>query len=82
MLDHEGRFGVSVSISGPLGGGEVDAEVSATYDLRPPAIMLALYLMPFLVVGILWTKLLLRRRQAGAGGAGRETRLSARERRP
>jgi hypothetical protein len=62
VLDHEGRFRVQVEIDGPAGPAVVDAEVDATYDLRPPPIMLILYLLPFLVVGVLWAKLLIRRR--------------------
>ena len=61
-LDHEGPFAVGVSIAGPLGAAEISADVEATYDLRPPAIMLAVYLLPFLLAGGLWLKLLLRRR--------------------
>ena len=69
-MDHEGRFRVHVTIGGPLGRAAVDAEVDATYDLRPPPIMLVMYALPFLMVGFLWLKLLLRRRQA----AGLRTR--------
>ena len=66
VLDHEGRFGVRVSVDGPLGSATVESEVSATYDLRPPPILIAVYLMPFLLVGLLWARLLLRRRKAAA----------------
>jgi hypothetical protein len=51
-----------VSIVGPLGETTVQATVEATYDLRPPRLLFALYLLPFLVVGGLWGKLLLKRR--------------------
>ncbi|MGH9146245.1 MAG: hypothetical protein ACRD1Q_06020, partial [Vicinamibacterales bacterium] len=63
VMDHEGRFGVRAVIDGRLGPADVETEVVATYDLRPPPILLVLYLSPFLVVGFLWVKLLLRRRQ-------------------
>ena len=63
VLDHEGRFHVSVTIVGPLGPAEVEADVDATYDLRPPPLMIAVYLIPFLLVGFLWVKLILRRRR-------------------
>jgi hypothetical protein len=66
VLDHEGRFGVRVSVDGPLGSATLESEVSATYDQRPPPIMIAVYLMPFLLVGLLWARLLLRRRKAAA----------------
>jgi hypothetical protein len=63
VMDHEGPYAVQVMVEGPLGLAEVDAAVDATYDLRPRPIMLALALMPFLLVGFLWLKLLLRRRR-------------------
>jgi hypothetical protein len=65
VLDHEGRFAVEVTIDGPAGSAFVEAEVDATYDLRPPPFMLAVYAIPFLIAGFLWIKLILRR----AGGA-------------
>jgi hypothetical protein len=70
VMDHEGRFHVRVTINGPLGPAEVDAEVDATYDLRPPPALIAVYLIPFVLVGFLWIKLLLRR--APAARARRE----------
>ncbi len=63
VMDHEGRFHVRVTIDGPLGPAEVDAEVDATYDLRPPPAMIAVYLIPFVLAGFLWVKLLLKRRR-------------------
>ena len=63
VMDHEGRFRVRVTIAGPLGAAEVEADVDATYDTRPPPAMIALYLVPFVLVGFLWVKLLLRRRR-------------------
>ena len=63
LIDHEGRFAVRAAIEGPLGQAVVDADVEATYDLRPAPIMLAVYLMPFVLVGLLWGKLLLARRR-------------------
>ncbi|NQW05474.1 MAG: hypothetical protein HQ485_15835, partial [Acidobacteria bacterium] len=62
VLDHEGRFRVRVVVAGPLGTAEVEAEVEATYDLRPAPWLIGLYVMPFLLVGVLWVTLLLRRR--------------------
>jgi hypothetical protein len=61
-MDHEGRFHVRVEIGGPLGAASVDAEVNATYDLRPAPYMLALYVAPFLLVGLLWGRVLVHRR--------------------
>jgi hypothetical protein len=71
LMDHEGRYGVHVAVEGPLGPGAVDAEVDATYDLRPSPIMLLVYLMPFLLIGFVWGKLLLKRR--GHGTSDRRT---------
>jgi len=62
-MDHEGRFTVRVAIDGPLGAAAADASVDATYNIRPSRSMLALYLAPFLLVGLLWGRLLLRRRR-------------------
>jgi hypothetical protein len=62
VMDHEGPFAVRVVVKGSLGSATIDTQTDATYDLRPPAYMLAWYLMPFIVAGVLWTRLLLRRR--------------------
>jgi hypothetical protein len=66
VLDHEGRFAVSVTVEGPLGRASADAAVDATYDLRPAPYLLFLYLTPFLVVGVLWVRLIVRRRRGHA----------------
>jgi len=63
LMDHEGPFGVGVTVDGPLGRATVDTRVDATYDLRPAPGLIGLYLMPFVLVGGLWVKVLLRRRQ-------------------
>jgi hypothetical protein len=69
VMDHEGRFGVEVTIDGPLGSAEVGATVEATYDLRPPPVMVAIYALPFVLMGLLWARVLLRRRRARASRA-------------
>jgi hypothetical protein len=61
VMDHEGRFGVRAAIDGPLGAGAVESEVEATYDLRPAPVMLFVYLAPFLLVGLLWARLIWKR---------------------
>jgi hypothetical protein len=61
-MDHEGRFTVRVAIDGPLGPAEVTSTVDATYDLRPPPVLFGIYLLPFLVLGFFWVKVLRRRR--------------------
>ena len=63
-MDHEGRFAVRVTVDGPLGTATVEATTDATYDVRPPRALLAVYLAPFLVVGLLWGRLLIRRRRS------------------
>jgi hypothetical protein len=62
VMDHEGPYTVRVTIEGSLGRADVEAAVDATYDVRPGPMMLVLALMPFLLVGFLWLKVLLRRR--------------------
>ena len=61
-MDHEGPFGVMVRVEGPRGRATVSSSVDATYDLRPPQSLLLLYLAPFVLVGLLWGRLLMRRR--------------------
>jgi hypothetical protein len=63
LMDHEGRYAAQVTVTGSRGTAVVDTEVDATYDLRPARWLLALYVMPFLAVGFLWTKLLFARRR-------------------
>jgi hypothetical protein len=64
VLDHEGRFAVHVAIDGPLGPAAIDSAITATYDMRPTPMMMVVYVLPFLLVGFLWTKQLFRRRSA------------------
>lgn len=66
LMDHEGPFRVHVSIDGPLGRAELDSRVDATYDLRPAPMLMVVFAMPFVLVGFLWIKLLLRRRRRAA----------------
>ncbi len=61
-MDHEGPFAVRVAIDGPLGPAEVTSAVDATYDLRPAPVLFVVYLLPFLVLGFFWVKVLRRRR--------------------
>ena len=67
FMDHEGRFEVRVTIDGPRGSAMLDSAVDATYDLRPPRWLFLLYLAPFVLVGLLWGKLLIRRRVMSRG---------------
>jgi hypothetical protein len=68
-MHHEGPFAVHVAIDGPSGRGQLDCEVQATYDLRPARMLLLLYVMPFLLVALLWAKLLIARRRAARAPA-------------
>jgi hypothetical protein len=67
VMDHEGPFDVRVAIDGPLGQADVDASTDATYDLRPRPLLMIVFVMPFLVVGFIWGKLLIRRRMHARG---------------
>jgi hypothetical protein len=62
-MDHEGRFAVAVTVDGPLGRVQLDSQVEATYDARPSPEVVLLYVLPFLALGVLWAKVLLRRRR-------------------
>lgn len=62
-MDHEGPYRVAVSVTGPLGNASAEARAEATYDLRPPPYMLAWYLLPFILAGLLWGRLLMLRRR-------------------
>jgi len=70
-LDHEGAYAVHVDVDGPLGRAGVDSRIDATYDLRPAPYMIAWYLGPFVLAGLLWTRLLLRRRALAHNAAQR-----------
>ena len=67
VMDHEGRYGVRVTIDGPLGLGDVEGQADATYDLRPRPILTLLFVAPFLLVGFIWGKLLITRRMSARG---------------
>jgi hypothetical protein len=64
VLDHEGRFGVKATIAGAAGSAELEAVVEAQYDQRPRPFLIAVFALPFVLIGFVWLKLLLRRRQA------------------
>lgn len=62
LMDHEGRYAVRAAIDGPLGAAQVTSEVDATYDLRPAPPLFFVYLLPFVLLGLLWMKVLWKRR--------------------
>ena len=61
-IDHEGPHGVKARIDGPLGPAEVETVVNAEYDQRPRPMVVTLFVLPFLLIGFVWLKLLYRRR--------------------
>jgi hypothetical protein len=61
VFDHEGRFAVHVAVDGPLGPAVADSTVDATYGVRPPRSLIALFIAPFVLIGLLWGRLLVRR---------------------
>jgi hypothetical protein len=73
-MDHEGRFAVRVAVDGPLGPAQITSQVDATYDLRPPPVLFVIYLLPFVVLGLVWVKLLRRRRALARGDIARPVR--------
>jgi hypothetical protein len=68
VMDHEGPFAVHVTVDGALGPGALDSNVDATYDLRPRPALIALFVLPFLLIGFVWGKLLIKRRMHARGG--------------
>jgi hypothetical protein len=68
-IDHEGKYGVKATITGSLGPADIESLVDAEYDARPRPFLIAVFALPFVLIGFVWIKLLLRRRGlAGAGG--------------
>jgi hypothetical protein len=63
VMDHEGPFSVHTVIDGPLGHAEVDGQVDATYDARPSRLALVMAALPFVAIGVLWFKVMIRRRR-------------------
>ena len=61
-FDQGGDWRVRVLLGGSEGGGELAATVEPTPDGTLGPFELGLYLMPFLAVGFLWLKAVLRRR--------------------
>jgi hypothetical protein len=66
-MDHEGRYGVHVTIDGPSGHAALDAYTDATYDLRPRPILTVVFVLPFVLAGFVWGKLLIKRRMHAKG---------------
>jgi hypothetical protein len=69
VIDREGKYGVKATVAGPLAPAELEAVVDAQYDARPRPALIAVFALPFVLIGFVWLKLLWRRR------AGHEYRL-------
>jgi hypothetical protein len=67
-FDRGGMWRVRILLEGPEGGGELKAEVEPTPDGTIGPISLVLYAIPFLAVGFLWLKAVLRRKEKGPPG--------------
>lgn len=65
-FDRGEMWRVRVVVSSPQGGGELHAEVEATPDGTIGPIGLLLYSLPFVAIGFLWLKAVLRRRGVAA----------------
>jgi hypothetical protein len=70
VIDREGRYGVKATIDGPLGPAEIQAVVDAEYGTRPRRALIAVFALPFVLIGFVWMKLLLKRRAFRASGQG------------
>ena len=63
VIDHEGRYAVKATIAGPLGPAEIETVVESTYDARPRPALIAVFVLPFVLIGFVWLKLIVRRRK-------------------
>jgi hypothetical protein len=62
VIDREGKLGVKATIAGSLGPAEIESVVDAEYDARPRPLLIAVFALPFVLIGFVWIKLVLRRR--------------------
>jgi hypothetical protein len=61
-IDHEGKYGVKATITGSLGPADIESVVDAEYDARPRRLLIAVFALPFVLIGFVYLKLLVRRR--------------------
>lgn len=66
-FDQGGMWRVRILLDGSAGGGEITSQVEPTPDGTIGPIALVLYSLPFLAVGFLWLKAVLRRKEKAAG---------------
>jgi hypothetical protein len=69
VIDREGKYGVKATIAGSLGPAEIETSIDAQYDARPRPALIAIFALPFVLIGFVWLKLLLRRRSHKLGTA-------------
>jgi hypothetical protein len=69
VIDREGKYGVKAAIAGTLGPADVETIVDAQYDARPRPLLIAVFALPFVLIGFVWVKLLVRRRTHKVGTA-------------
>jgi hypothetical protein len=67
-FDRGEMWRIRILVNGGAGGGILAAEVEATPEGSLGRIDLLLYLLPFLGIGFLWLKAVLRRRGSGKAG--------------
>lgn len=66
-IDHEGKYGVKATVAGSLGPAGIDSVVDAEYDARPRPFLIAVFALPFVLIGFVYLKLLVRRHNIGRG---------------
>jgi hypothetical protein len=69
VIDREGKYGVKATIAGSLGPAEIETSIDAQYDARPRPALIAIFALPFVLIGFVWLRLLLRRRSHKLGTA-------------
>lgn len=62
VIDHEGQYGVKATITGSLGRADIESVVDAEYDARPRPFLIGVFALPFVLIGFVYLKLLVRRR--------------------
>jgi hypothetical protein len=62
LIDHEGKYGVKATITGTLGPADIESVVDAEYDARPRPFLIGIFALPFVLIGFVYLKLLIRRR--------------------
>ena len=69
QFDQGEWWNVRVVLTSSAGSGELTTEVEATPDGTIGPVSLVLYMLPFLAIGFIWLKAVLRQRRAAASNA-------------